>query len=297
MKKIINFLLITLVCMCTNLFAWESPNIGDLQVFPEDNPWNWDISTYDVHPNSDNFIANSGAGYHLHPDFGMVWAGAPNGIPYITVNDGEPLIPIYYTAFGEESDPGPFPIPLDAVIEGGSDGEGDRHVIAVDLDNAMLYELYRAFPGEILWEAQSGAQFDLTSNAIRPEGWTSADAAGLPIFPGLVRYEEVYIDQEIDHALRFTVEHTQRAYIWPARHYASQSDNPNLPPMGLRFRLKADFDITPFSEPVQVILTALKKYGMFVADNGSNMYISGAPDERWDDELLSELGAIDGSNF
>ena len=281
----------------TKLICDESPSIGDLQVFPEDNVWNWDISSYEVHPNSDNFIFSIGGNETLHPDFGTYWNGAPIGIPYCVVHNDQPLIPIIYTAYGDESDPGPFPIPLDAPIEGGPDSDGDRHVLAVDLDNAMLYELYRSFPVDSTWEAASGAKFDLTSNDLRPEYWTSADAAGLPIFPGLVRYEEVYINKEITHALRFTVERTQRKFIWPARHYASPHTDPNLPPMGLRFRLKADFDTTSFSEPVRVILRALKKYGMMVADNGSNWFITGAPDDRWDDDILGELKTITGSNF
>jgi hypothetical protein len=161
----------------------------------------------------------------------------------------------------------------------------------------MLYEIYRSYPVDDHWEARSGAKYDLTSNDLRPAGWTSADAAGLPIFPGLVRYEEVYIRKEINHALRFTVNKTRREYNYPARHYASESDDPDYPPMGLRFRLKADFDISSFSVPIQVILIALKKYGMIIADNGSDWFISGAPDYRWDDDILGELKSIDGYNF
>jgi hypothetical protein len=291
------YLLLIFYFLTRQLIASESPNIGDLSIFPPDNPWNWDISAYAVHPNSDNFIATIGRDKTLHPDFGTVWEGAPIGIPYAVVGRDQGLVPISYTAYGDESDPGPFPIPLKAAIEGGPDSNGDRHVIAVDFDHAMLYELYRAFPGNDFWEAESGAKFDLVSSSHRPEGWTSADAAGLPIFPGLVRYEEVYLRKEIAHALRFTVRQTRREYIWPARHFASSSTDPNHPPMGLRFRLKADFKIDSFSEPVQVILLALKKYGMMVADNGSDWYISGAPDDRWDDELLGELKTIAGSNF
>ena len=279
------------------LLSFESPSIGDLKVFPDDNPWHWDISSHDVHPNSDNFIESIGRDRTLHPDFGTVWNGAPNGIPYIVIGYNQPLLPIVYTAYGDESDPGPFPIPLNAAIEGGPDADGDRHVIAVDVDNAMLYELYRAFPSNGFWEAESGAKFNFFSNELRPAGWTSADAAGLPIFPGLVRYEEVYIRKKIDHALRFTVRRTRREYLWPARHFASSSTDPNHPPMGQRFRLKADFKIDSFSEPVQVILMALKKHGMIVADNGSDWFISGAPDDRWDDDVLRELKSITGSNF
>lgn len=279
------------------LIADESPNIGTLQVFPADNAWNWDISGYEVHPNSDNFIDSIGSYTNLHPDFGSYWQGSPIGIPYVVVNGSQPLIDIVYTQYGDESDPGPFPIPLDAPIEGGQDSDGDRHVIVIDTMNAMLYEIYRSYPVNDHWEAQSGAKYDLTGNDLRPAGWTSADAAGLPIFPGLVRYEEVYIRKEINHALRFTVSKTRREYIYPARHHASESDNSDYPPMGLRFRLKADFNISGFSEPVQVILIALKKYGMIVADNGSDWFISGAPDERWDDEILGELKSIEGDNF
>ncbi len=279
------------------IIAGESPNIGNLQVFPEDNPWNWDISTYEVHPNSDNFIDSIRPYTNLHPDFGTSWQDAPIGIPYVVVDNSQPFIDIVYTHYGSESDPGPFPIPLDAPIEGGSSSGGDRHVIAVDTANTMLYEIYRSYPVDDHWEARSGAKYDLTSNELRPAGWTSADAAGLPIFPGLVRYEEVYIRKEINHALRFTVNKTRKEYIYPARHYASETDNPDYPPMGLRFRLKADFNISGFSESIQVILIALKKYGMIVADNGSDWFISGAPDDRWDDEILGELKSIDGYNF
>ncbi len=297
MIRFIYFVFIFVVLINTAATGSESPDIGNLQVFPADNPWNWDISSYAVHPNSANFIKSIGGEVTLHPDFGTVWAGAPIGIPYVVVHSGQTQLPVAYTAYGSESDPGPFPVPLDAEIEGGPESNGDRHVLVVDMDNAMLYELYRAFPQTASWEAASGAKFDLTSNELRPEGWTSADAAGLPIFPGLVRYEEVYIQKKIDHALRFTVQQTQRKYIYPARHFASDSTDPDFPPMGLRFRLKADFDISGFSEPVQVILLALKKYGMIVADNGSNWYISGAPDDRWDDDILGELKTISGSNF
>ena len=279
------------------LAAGESPNIGNLPIFPENNPWNWDIFAYEVHPNSDNYIDSIGPGTNLHPDFGTIWQGAPIGIPYVVVDDSQPLTDIIYTRYGNESDPGPFPIPLNAPIEGGTSSEGDRHVIAVDTVNAMLYEIYKSYPIDCHWEARSGAKYNLTSNELRPEGWTSADAAGLPIFPGLVRYEEVYIKKEINHALRFTVNNTRKEYIYPARHYASESVDPDYPPMGLRFRLKADFDISEFSEPIRVILIALKKYGMIVADNGSDWFISGAPDDRWDDDILAELKSIDGYNF
>jgi hypothetical protein len=275
----------------------ETQDLGDFEVFPADNVWKWDISGYQVHPNSDNFVASVGENVTLHPDFGTEWQGAPIGIPYIVVLDSQPDIPIVYTEYGAESDPGPFPIPLDAPIEGGPASTGDRHTIAVDKDNYMLYELYHADPQSDHWEAGSGVDFDLTVNEDHNEGWTSADAAGLPIFPGLVRYEEVYIKGEVNHAIRMTVSQSQRKYIWPARHFASSSTDPNQPPMGLRFRLKVEFDISGFSEPVQVILRAMKKHGLIVADNGSDWFISGAPDPRWDDDVLGELKSITGSAF
>jgi hypothetical protein len=267
-----------------------------MQIFPLDNAWNTDISGYPIHPNSDHFIASIGAEKGLHPDFGTVWDGAPNGIPYVFTPGSQAMVNIVYTAYGDESDPGPFPIPDDAPIEGGSDSDGDRHVLVIDKDNKMLYELYRAFKTANGWEADSGAKWDLTSNDLRPKYWTSADAAGLPIFPGLVRYSEVKAG-EISHALRFTVNRTQRGFIHPARHFASSSSDPDLPPMGLRLRLKKSFDISGFSQSNQAILRALKKYGMMVADNGGDWFISGAPDSRWDDEDLHQLSTIEGKHF
>lgn len=274
----------------------DEPDPEKMQVFPLDNPWNNDISGYPIHPNSDHFIASIGAEKSLHPDFGTVWDGAPNGIPYVFVPGDQSLVNIIYTAYGDESDPGPFPIPDDAPIEGGTNSDGDRHVLVIDKDNKILYELYRAFKIIGSWEADSGAKWDLTSNDLRPKYWTSADAAGLPIFPGLVRCSEVKAG-EISHALRFTVSTTQRGFIHPARHFASSSTNPDLPPMGLRLRLKGNFDISGFSQSNQVILRALKKYGMMVADNGGDWYISGAPDSRWDDEDLHRLSTIKGDDF
>jgi hypothetical protein len=269
------------------------------RVFPVDNPWNQDISNAPVDPNSANLIASIGRDISVHPDFGTVWAGAPNGIPYVVVSGSQQPVTITYTNYGNESDPGPYPVPPGAPIEGGPNGDGDRHVIVVDRDNWMLYELFSAYPvnGGASWKAASGAIFNLNSNQLRPAGWTSADAAGLPIFPGLVRYDEVFEQREITHALRFTADFTRRAYVYPARHFASDDTNPNLPPMGMRVRLKASFNISGFSPAMQVILKALKKYGMILADNGSSWYISGAPDPRWDDDELHTLGAIQGSDF
>ena len=269
------------------------------QLFPPDNAWNQDISTMPVDPNSANLIASIGLNTGLHPDFGTVYNGAPNGIPYVVVSGTQPLVPINYTAYGAESDPGPYPVPANAPIEGGPTSTGDRHVLVIDRDHWMLYELGYGFPlnNGASWNANCGAVFDLNSNALRPAGWTSADAAGLPIFPGLVRYDEVFEQGVISHALRFTVQDSRHAYVYPARHFASDSTDPNLPPMGMRVRLKASFDISGFSPAMQVILRAFKKYGMIVADNGSNWYISGAPDPRWNDDELSTLKTIKGSNF
>jgi hypothetical protein len=269
------------------------------QVFPPDNPWNQDISSAPVDPNSARLIAAIGADDRLHPDFGTVYRGAPNGIPYIVVSGTQPSARVSLTSYASESDPGPYPIPRDAPIEGGPNSEGDRHVIIIDRDKWKLYELFAVRPNPVgtIWTAAAGAIFDLKSNALRPDGWTSADAAGLPIFPGLVRYDEVFEQREIRHALRFTVPRSRRAYLHPARHHAGHGDDPNLPPMGMRVRLKASFDISSYSPSNQVILRALKRYGMFVADNGSSWFLSGAPDLRWSDDDLGMLKTIKGLNF
>ncbi|MBU1221557.1 hypothetical protein KKF34_19550 [Myxococcota bacterium] len=278
------------------------PLLGGCEILPADNPWNTDISAYPVHDNSDNFIASIGANGHLHPDFGTVWEGAPIGIPYVLVSNETQLSTVDFE-YADESDAGPYPIPDNPPIEGGNDSDGDRHILMLNTDTCTLYELYYAWPPGSSenpssdWYAGSGAIFDLSSNDLRPDGWTSADAAGLPILPGLVRYEETVIEGEIRHAIRFTVSQSQAGYIHPATHFASSSTDPNRPPMGLRLRLKSDFDISGFNPTVQVILTALKKYGMIVADNGSNWYLSGSPDSRWNDEDLSELGQIPGNAF
>jgi hypothetical protein len=249
-----------------------------------------------VHPLSSSFIASMGATRGLHPDFGTVWDGAPNGIPFTTVPGSQPRVPVSFT-YADESDPSPYPIPDDAPIEGGPNGTGDRHVLVVDRDNCVLYELFDAHPqSDGSWTAGSGAVWALASNALRPRGWTSADAAGLPMLPGLVRYDEVSAGL-IAHALRFTATPTQRAFIWPARHFASSNTSTSVPPMGIRVRLKASVDISRFSPANQVILRALQTYGMILADNGSNLFVSGAPDPRWDDDELSNLRQIVGSNL
>lgn len=271
-------------------------SLGGSVPFPADNSWNRDVSEDQVDPNSDALIASIGLTTGLHPDFGTVYEGAPIGIPYVVVSKDQAKLPVTFE-YADESDAGPYPIPADVPIEGGSSSTGDRHILLIDRDNWKLYELFSAYLVNGSWRAGSGAIFDLASNALRPAGWTSADAAGLPIFPGLVRYDEVVENGEINHALRFTVQRSRRAYTHPARHYASSRTDSNLPPMGMRVRLKANFDITPFPAHVQVILRALKKHGMFVADNGSNWYISGSPDSRWDDDELSTLRNVKGADF
>ncbi|MBS1793340.1 MAG: VCBS repeat-containing protein [Acidobacteria bacterium] len=269
--------------------------------FPANNAWNLDVSRFPVHSNSANLIASIGANTGLHPDFGTFWQGAPIGIPYVVVGGTQAMVPINFTDYGDQSDPGPYPVPANAPIEGGSASTGDRHVLTIDRDNWKLYELYYSFPqnGGASWDASSGAVWNFNSNKLRPATWTSADAAGLPIFPGLVRRDEVVELQAIRHALRFTVQTSRRAYVYPATHQAGSTTSTNAPPMGLRVRLKSDFNIEnpAFSPNVRVILTALKKYGMIVADNGSNWYISGTHDPLWNDDEYSALSQVKGSNF
>jgi hypothetical protein len=263
-------------------------------VFPSDNVWNQDVSHLPVDPRSASYIANINAGRQfLHADFG---SNPTYGIPFVVVPSNQPNVPINFTAYGDESDPGPYPVPGNAPVEGGSSSSGDRHVLVLQQGVCKLYEMFRAFPNGSGWNADAGAIFDLRSNALRPAGWTSADAAGLPILPGLVRFDEVAAGQ-ITHALRFTVSRTQRAYIHPATHWASSSTDPNLAPMGLRLRLRADFDTSHFTGEARVLLEGLKKYGMMVADNGSDWFITGATDPRWNDTDLNQLKTVPGSAF
>lgn len=274
------------------------PSLEGCPVFPLDNIWNTRVDGLPLHPMSMQYINSIGATAGFHMDFGSgLWAGAPIGIPYCSVPGDQPRVEITFT-YADESDPGPYPIPPDAPIEGGPLSDGDRHVLVLDRDNCLLYEVYRAFPfeGGARWEAGSGAVFDLNSNDLRPDGWTSADAAGLPILSGLVRYDEM-ASGAIRHAIRFTAPQTQRAYVWPARHFASSNPDPNLPPMGIRLRLKADYDISGFTPFMQVLLTAMKEYGIILADNGSAWYVSGVPDERWDNDELHTLDVLQGSDF
>ncbi|HSJ57734.1 MAG TPA: hypothetical protein VLC95_11170 [Anaerolineae bacterium] len=276
------------------------PQIAGCDVLPADSVWNTRVDSLPLDPNSDAYVATIGAEDNMHADFGSGdWppgSGSPIGIPFVDVPGTQPRVEVTFD-YDDESDPGPYPVPPDAPIEGGPQSDGDRHVLVLDRDACVLYELYYAWPQpDGSWHAGSGAIFDLDSHALRPAGWTSADAAGLPILPGLVRYDEVALG-EIRHALRFTAPQTRREYVWPARHYASELTGSEYPPMGQRFRLKADFDISGFAPEVQVILEALKTYGMFLADNGSAWYLSGVPDERWDNDALHELHQVPGSAF
>jgi len=282
-------------------------NLNGAVPFPADNAWNRDVSADPVDPNSAAIINSIGLNTGLHPDFGSgLYGGAPIGIPYVVVAGTQTKVPITFTAYGDESDPGPYPVPADAPIEGqqadGTAFGGDRHVLVIDRDANRLYEMDNAYPqADLSWHADCGALFHLDSDTVRPggqPGWTSADAAGLPIFPGLARYEEA-AGGVIRHALRFTVNSTRKAYVPPATHYASSNTSTNVSPMGMRVRLKASYIIpASYSTESKAILQALKTYGMFVADNGSNWYISGAPDPRWNnDALVSELGSVKGSNF
>ncbi len=270
--------------------------LENIQIFPSDNPWNTDISTSPVDPFSTQIIAGISSP-SIKADFGSgLWQGAPIGIPYIVVCGNQAKVAINFTDYGDESDAGPYPIPLTAPVEG--NGSGDAHVIAVDIENKMLYELFYAKVNGNHWDASSGAIFNLNSNQLRPETWTSADAAGLPIFPGLVRYDEI-VKGVIDHPIRFTLtsNNVKPAYIYPARHKVSSTGGQYSLPFGARIRLKANFDISTYSAANKIILQAMKKYGLILADIGSNLYITGAPDERWNNDDLQKLAQVHGSNF
>lgn len=281
--------------------AGEPPSLSGCQVFPADHVWNARVDDLPVHPASSTFVDTIGATATVHPDFGSgLWEGAPIGIPYATVGSDQPAVEVSFY-YDDESDPGPYPIPPNAPVEGAPPGGiasgGDRHVIVVDVDDCVLYEVFDAQRRpDGSWDAGSGAVFDLTGYDLRPDGWTSADAAGLPILPGLVRFDEVEAGA-IEHALRFTAPRTRAAHVWPARHHASDRTGVEYPPLGLRFRLRADFDTSGFSQQARVVAEALKRYGMILADNGSAWYLSGAPDDRWDNDALRDLKQISGSDF
>lgn len=291
--------------------AQQPPSEGGCNIFPADNIWNTRIDNMPVDPNSSTYVASEGGSASpLHPDFGTVYEGEPNGLPYLVVPSTQAEVPIVFTEYPSQSDPGPYPVPADAPIEGGSSSTGDRHVLVLQSGSCELYEMYYAFPqSDGSWQAANGAIFNLNVDGpLRPAGWTSADAAGLPIFPGLVRYDEMQQalagDGILHHAIRFTVEYSQANYLWPARHWATTSSSSAYPPMGQRFRLKASVNIqvypgttTPVSATNQVILRTLQLYGMIVADNGASFHIAGAPDPNWNDSDLHLLTLFNGSNF
>jgi len=279
-----------------------TPQIGGCSVFPIDNIWNARVDSLPVDTHSGDYINSIGPSTTLHPDFGTFYQNAPSGIPFAVVSSTQPTVPIAFFPLPDgnagESDPGPMPIPPDAPVEGGDTSTGDRHVLVVRQGECKLYELFNAHKGsDNSWTVSSSAVYDLNSNALRPDSWTSADAAGLPMLPGLVRYDEVK-SGAINHAIRFTVNISQKSYVWPGRHYASNNTSLTRPPMAQRFRLKASVDISAFPTDIQVIFTAFKRYGIIVADNGSDWYISGAHDTRWNDDLLvTNFRKLKGSDF
>ncbi len=277
--------------------ALRLPSAPKCPVFPVNNAWNQRVDTLPVAGDSDAIVRSIGVGEHLHADFGSgVWEGGPIGIPITVVGRKTPRSRVSFE-YAAESDQGPYPIPRNVKIEGGPSADGDRHALLLDKDSCKLYELFALYPkAGGGWRAGSGAIFNLRSNRLRPAGWTSADAAGLPILTGLARYDEVKRGR-IDHALRFTVSRSRRAYVYPARPFASDLTDPTLPPMGLRLRLKKSFDTRPFPRQARIVLEALKRYGMIVSDNGSDWYVSGAPDPRWSNDQLHSLHRVTGSAF
>ena len=284
------------VLACSAALAAPLPGVKGCPVFPADNAWNRRVDSLPLAANSAAIIASIGPEKTMHADFGSgTWDGGPIGIPITTVGAGQTKSRVAFD-YADESDRGPYPIPATVKIEGGPKADGDRHALIVDRDSCRLYELFALRRVGTRWTAGSGAIWNLRSNRLRPAGWTSADAAGLPILPGLARYDEVARGR-IDHALRFTVSRTRRAYVWPARHVASSETDPSLPPMGLRLRLKQSFDVTGFPRQSRIVLRALKTYGMVVADNGSDWFVSGAPDPRWNNDDLHSLGRVPGSAF
>jgi hypothetical protein len=284
---------------CNVLSVGPEGSLNGFVPFPADNLWNTNIANAPLDPNSDNIINFIGGSTPVHPDFGSgLYNGQSIGIPYYVVPAAEPLVFVNYNLYGDESDPGPMPIPFTAQIEGfPNPGNGDRHVLIIDKGNCWLYELYGSYRlNPSLWVAGSGATWDLTADQQRPWTWTSADAAGLPIFPGLVRYDEV-ASGHINHAIRITLQHSKQAFTPPASHWASNSSNQYAAPMGMRLRLKANYDISGFPPEDQVILTALKQYGAIMADNGSSMFITGTTDNRWNNDNLLQMRSVTASDF
>jgi hypothetical protein len=274
------------------------PGARGCPVFPQNNHWNLRVDRLPVRPNSDAIVRSIGVDETMHADFGSgLYNGGPIGIPLTIAGKGRRRVPVSFD-YASESDRGPYPLPPNARVEGGRDADGDRHVIVVDRSRCRLYELFAAYPqdGGARWTAGSGATWNLRSNHLRPRSWTSADAAGLPILPGLARYDEVKRGR-IDHALRFTASRTRRAFVYPARHFASDLTDPNLPAMGQRLRLKRGYDISRFPRQTRIVLRALKRYGMILADNGAPWFVSGAPHPGWDNDDLHSLHRVPGSAF
>ncbi len=306
----LSFIILSTMVGTSTLFSHTMEDYTGI-MFTADHALNTPIDSLPVHPNSQNFINSMGSNTSLHPDFGTQWdddgVERMMGIPYNIVGAGQPLVPITFTLYDDESDPGPWPIPrnpfIETVFDWRNTDEGDRHMLIIDTSRHLLYETGNVTGNTdgTEWQGGCGSIFDLNSNKLRPAGWTSADAAGLPIFPLLIRYDEVdralQRGGEVPHAIRVTASRTQKAYIWPARHYASSSTDANRPPMGLRFRLKADYDISGFSPRIQVILKTFKKYGLIMSDNGSNWYFQGTHDDRWDDQEIGSLKKLRGADL
>jgi hypothetical protein len=295
-RRLLPLALVAVLAGGSSAQALRLPKAPACPVFPKTNVWNKRVDRLPVAANSAAIINSIGADRGLKADFGSgLWEGAPIGIPITVVTRRQPKTRIAFE-YADESDRVAYPIPRNVAIEGGRHSDGDRHALIVDRDSCKLYELFSLYPNVRGWRAGSGAVWNLRSNRLRPAGWTSADAAGLPILPGLARYDEVRRGV-IDHALRFTVRRTRRAYVYPARHFASSSNDPNLPPMGLRVRLKSSFDVSGFPRQSRIVLTALRRYGMLVADNGSDWFITGAPSSGWRNDDLRALARVKGSDF
>jgi hypothetical protein len=287
----------TVTALALPAAATAAPTIAGCPVFPKSSPWNQRVDRLPVHARSGEIVRSIGLDEHMHADFGSgLWEGGPIGIPFTTVSGSQRRVTVSFD-YASESDRGPYPIPGDVPIEGGRGADGDRHALVVDRDSCRLYELFAVYPRSVGgWHAGSGAVWNLRSNRLRPRGWTSADAAGLPILPGLARYEEVKRGR-IEHALRFTAPQTRRAFVWPARHFASDDPDPSLPAMGQRLRLKRGYPLRSFPRRARIVLQALKRYGMILADNGSPWYVSGAPHRGWNNDALHALHRVPGSAF
>jgi hypothetical protein len=295
-RRLLPLALFAVLASGSSAQALRLPKAPACPIFPKSSAWNQRVDRLPVAADSAQIINSIGADRGLKADFGSgLWEGAPIGIPITVVTRRQPKTRVAFE-YADESDRVAYPIPRNVAIEGGRQSDGDRHALIVDRDSCKLYELFGLYPNGRGWRAGSGAVWNLRSNRLRPAGWTSADAAGLPILPGLARYDEVRRGV-IDHALRFTVRRTRRAYVYPARHFASSSNDPSLPPMGLRVRLKANFDVSRYPRQSRIVLTALKRYGMLVADNGSDWFISGAPSPGWRNDDLRALARVKGSDF